>query len=104
MQALNMYRFDRKLRLLLFNEIEKIEVAIRSCITNAVSEYFNDLFWITNPAYFFNMQSFRYTQDTIDAELKKSKEDFILHFRSAYTDDYPPAWMITLQDLHEPER
>ena len=93
-QALNMYRFDRKLRLLLFNEIEKIEVAIRSCITNAVSEYFNDLFWITNPAYFFNMQSFRYTQDTIDAELKKSKEDFILHFRSAYTDDYPPAWMI----------
>ena len=93
-QALNMYRFDRKLRLLLFNEIEKIEVAIRSCITNAVSEYFNDLFWITNPAYFFNMQSFRYTQDTIDAELKKSKEDFILHFRSVYTDDYPPAWMI----------
>lgn len=93
-QALNMYRFDRKLRLLLFNEIEKIEVAIRSCITNAVSEYFNDLFWITNPAYFFNMQSFRYTQDTIDTELKKSKEDFILHFRSAYTDDYPPAWMI----------
>ena len=68
-----MYRFDRKLRLLLFNEIEKIEVAIRSCITNAVSEYFNDLFWITNPAYFFNMQSFRYTQDTIDAELKKIK-------------------------------
>jgi hypothetical protein len=99
-----MYRFDRKLRLLLFNEIEKIEVAICSYITNAVSEYFNDLFWITNPTYFFNMQSFRYTQDTIDAELKKSKEDFILHFRSAYTDDYPPAWMITLQDLHEPER
>ena len=40
-QALNMYRFDRKLRLLLFNEIEKIEVAICSCITNAVSEYPN---------------------------------------------------------------
>lgn len=93
-KVMDMYRFDRKLRLLLFNEIEKIEVAIRSCITNAVSEYFNDLFWITNPAYFFNMQNFQYTQDTIDAELKKSKEDFILHFRSAYTDDYPPAWMI----------
>ena len=41
---MDMYRFDRKLRLLLFNEIEKIEVAIRSCITNAVSVYFNDLF------------------------------------------------------------
>ena len=43
-QALNMYRFDRKLRLLLFNEIEKIEIAIRSCMTNAASEFFNDLF------------------------------------------------------------
>ena len=50
-QALNMYRFDRKLRLLLFNEIEKIEVAIRSCITNAVSEYFNDLDY--QPCIFF---------------------------------------------------
>lgn len=45
-QALDMYRFDRKLRLLLFNEIEKIEVAVRSCMTNTASEYFNDLFWM----------------------------------------------------------
>ncbi len=44
-----------------------IEVAIRSCITNAVSEYFNDLFWITNPAYFFSIcRASMYTQDTID--------------------------------------
>jgi len=28
--ALDMYRFDRKLRVLLFNEIEKIEVAIHT--------------------------------------------------------------------------
>lgn len=31
-QALNMYRFDRQLRLLIFNQIEKIEVAVRSSI------------------------------------------------------------------------
>ena len=31
-KVMNMYRFDRKLRLLLFNEIEKIEVAFRSII------------------------------------------------------------------------
>ncbi len=33
-QALAMYRFDRHLRLLMFNEIEKIEVAVRSAIVN----------------------------------------------------------------------
>ena len=46
-KVINMYRFDRKLRLLLFNEIEKIEVAIRSCITNYASLDFGNLFWLT---------------------------------------------------------
>ena len=36
-KVMNMYRFDRKLRLLLFNEIEKIEVAFRSIIVNTVN-------------------------------------------------------------------
>lgn len=40
------------------------------------------------------MQNFQYIQDKIDAELRKSKEDFILHFQSSYTENYPPAWMI----------
>jgi abortive infection bacteriophage resistance protein len=32
------YRFDKKLRLLIFNEIEKIEVAVRCAIVNIGSE------------------------------------------------------------------
>ena len=36
--ALDMYRFDRKLRILLFNEMEKIEVAIRSAMNNLISD------------------------------------------------------------------
>jgi len=35
--TLDMYRFDRKLRILLFNEIEKIEVSIRSAMNNWIS-------------------------------------------------------------------
>jgi abortive infection bacteriophage resistance protein len=45
--ALDMYRFDRKLRVLLFNEIEKIEVAIRSAMNNLISDTLNDVFWMT---------------------------------------------------------
>lgn len=33
-QVMMLYRFDKKLRLLIFNEIEKIEVAVRSAIAN----------------------------------------------------------------------
>lgn len=39
MQILNLYRFDRALRLFIFNEIEKIEVAIRSIIVNTTCEH-----------------------------------------------------------------
>lgn len=39
MQILNLYRFDRELRLFIFNEIEKIEVAIRSIIVNTACEH-----------------------------------------------------------------
>lgn len=30
----------------------------------------------------------------IDAELAKSHEDFIEHFRNTYSNSYPPAWML----------
>ena len=53
-QVLTLYRFDKKLRILLFNEIEKIEVAIRSVLANVGCQELGAKFWITNPAYFAN--------------------------------------------------
>lgn len=92
--ALDMYCFDRKFRILLFNEIEKIEVAIRSAATNYVSADLCDIFWMTNPKYFHSKDIFRKTQERIQAELERTKEDFIRHFQSKYSNPYPPAWMI----------
>ncbi len=93
-QALSMYRFDRKLRLLIFNEIEKIEVALRSAIVNIVTDELNDVFWMTKPEYFKNADYFHTTLAFIRNEYEKSKEEFILHFRGKYSDPFPPAWMI----------
>jgi len=92
--ALNMYRFDRKLRILLFNEIEKIEVAIRSAMTNRISSELNDVFWMTDPRYFRNQTIFAKTLTLIQLEIEKTKEDFIVHFETKYSNPYPPAWMI----------
>ena len=36
--ALNPYRFDKKLRLFLFNDIKKVEIALRSALTNIVTK------------------------------------------------------------------
>ncbi len=93
--VMTMYRFDRKLRMLLINEIEKIEVAIRSAMVNIISlELGGNAFWMTdsryfNPTYFANMVL------KIDEEIDRSNQEFIKHFKYKYTAEaYPPAWMI----------
>ena len=93
-QVLNLYRFDKKLRLLIFNEIEKIEIAIRSIMVNTACQHFNDAFWITQSQYFYNQNYFNASITEIGLEFHKSKEDFIEHFKNTYSDAYPPAWMI----------
>jgi abortive infection bacteriophage resistance protein len=92
--ALDMYRFDRKLRLLLFNEIEKIEVAIRSTMNNWISDELSDVFWMTEAKHFNNLSFFAKRLSIIKSELDKSDEDFIIHFKRNYANPYPPAWMI----------
>ena len=93
-QVMTIYRFDKKLRLFIFNEIEKIEVAVRSAIVNTGCELTNDPFWITNVSNFTNSVKFNHTLTLIDAEINRSREDFIDHFRQTYSDAYPPAWML----------
>jgi len=92
--VMNMYRFDRKLRMLLFNEIEKIEIAIRSAMLNVITEELNDVFWMTNPENFHNQSTFAKTTSFIQSEKEKTKEEFITHFQAKYSDDFPPVWMI----------
>ena len=93
-QVMMLYRFDKKLRLLIFNEIEKIEVAVRSAIVNTGSEMTNDPFWMTDRRNFIDAGKFRHTMDLIDGELRRSREDFIDHFKQTYSDAYPPAWIL----------
>lgn len=93
-QVMEMYRFDRKLRLLLFNEIEKIEIAIRSAIVNITAQELNNPFWMTTLASYFDADKYATALQLIDKEYQKSKEDFILHFKQTYSESYPPAWMI----------
>ena len=93
-QVMMLYRFDKKLRLLIFNEIEKIEVAVRSTIVNIGCEMIANPFWMTDSNNFIDEGKFRHTMDLIDTELRRSREDFISHFKQTYSDTYPPAWIL----------
>lgn len=92
--ALNLYRFDKKLRLFLFNEIEKVEIALRSALANIVADETGNIFWLTDSTMFANADKFNKTMVLMDKELRNSKEDFILHFKEKYSNAYPPAWIL----------
>lgn len=89
-RVLRLYRFDKKLRVLLFNEIEKIEVAFRAAVVNTITDRTGDIFWMTNPAYVNSS-----TSSLIQREYSRSTEDFIEHFKRTYSDPYPPAWILS---------
>lgn len=74
-QVMMLYRFDKKLRLLIFNEIEKIEVAVRSVIVNIGCSMTGNPFWMTDGSNFIDMGRFQRTMDLIDTELHRSRED-----------------------------
>jgi abortive infection bacteriophage resistance protein len=92
--VMNMYLFDRKLRILLFNEIEKIEVAIRSAMNDLISDGLNDIFWMTEAKHFNNPAISAKRLSIIQSELNKTNEDFIIHFQNKYSNPFPPVWML----------
>lgn len=94
-KVIMLYRFDRKLRLLLFNEIEKIEIAIRCAIVSFATDMIGDSFWMTDVSNYANTQKFNRSLHLIEEELNHTKEDFINHFKGTYSNQYPPAWMLT---------
>ena len=94
-KVMMLYRFDKKLRLLIFNEIEKIEVAVRSAIVDVGCVITANPFWMTDCQNFVNQTKHQQTMRLIDDELRRSREDFIVHFQQTYSDSYPPAWMLS---------
>jgi abortive infection bacteriophage resistance protein len=90
---LALYRFDRELRLLTFQALEKIEVAVRAQLINQFTVSTNDPFWYIKAVYFASPSQHASLMRSIDDTLKRSTDTFILHFFAAYTDNHPPAWM-----------
>lgn len=92
--ANQLYEFDRKLRQLVFDAIERIEVAVRSAIVNITCSELDDVFWMTKPEYFARIDKFEKTISLINKEYETSHEDFIVHYKETYDNPYPPSWMI----------
>lgn len=89
---IDLYCFDRRLRFLIFNAIEKIEVAVRTKIIQVYAESTGDSHWYEDESlYRFGYEDL---MKQIESDVDRSNEDFIKHYDSKYTDPpLPPSWM-----------
>ena len=90
---INLYVFDRRLRLLIFNAIEKIEVALRTQIIYHYSLEYGG-FWHLRPELYNNAVYFAEQIASLHKEIDRSNETFIKHYYQTYNDPKdPPSWM-----------
>jgi len=87
------YNFDRELRLLLFDVIERIEIGFRTKLIYHLSHETSP-WWFEDASLFRNAAEHTESLLTIDRELRQTKEVFIKeHYRRYHTDTRrPPAW------------
>lgn len=91
--VISLYNFDRELRLLLFDVIEKIEISLRTKLIYHLSHEF-DPWWFQNMQIFNNASELVKTLTTIEQEIERSKDTFIKEHKRKHKDDgrFPPAW------------
>jgi abortive infection bacteriophage resistance protein len=102
---LNLYLFDRKLRLMVFDAIERIEITLRTQMTYILGHKYNDSHWqdnaslftppYTNPRTGKIIDVYSDTQEIITkSKQAKHPEVFVKHYISKYNSPAnPPSWM-----------
>lgn len=92
-QIIKLYVLDRKLRLLIFDGIEKIEIAFRTQIIYNFSLRYGS-HWQLNQQLYRDTIRFNNHFDTLQNEINRSNETFIDHYFKKYNDPLePPSWM-----------
>lgn len=95
-QILEQYTFDRKLRVLLIDAIERIEVAFRTTLSNTLSLKHGP-HWYMDESHFV-VDRFSHTQfmQKLDRYLKDNRNlTFVQHYSAKYhSPTRPPSWMV----------
>lgn len=92
------YAFDRQLRLLAMDAIERIEIAIRTQIVYHHARLFGPFGYATNPSSLPELVGDRRARffSSLDDEIARSRETFVKHYKQKYREErYLPLWMST---------
>jgi abortive infection bacteriophage resistance protein len=91
--VLNLYIFDRQLRLLMIDAIERVEVAVRGVWAHQMAKRYGSHGYL-DPGLYGNARFFANGMASFEEEFNRSREPFILHYKRKYTvPKLPPVWM-----------
>lgn len=91
-QIISLYHFDEELRLLVFSAIQQIEVTVRARMIRLFSER-HGAFWFMDPTLAENDTMFTKNLQSLQDELNRSEDEYILdHFRKYDNPSMPPVW------------
>ena len=93
--AFDLYCFDRELRLLVLNDLEKIEVSFRAQMAYTLSQRYSPS-WFRDSQLFKNATNHTKSLSKIRQEYACSDDQFVKSFKKKYADPIAPAW-ITLE-------
>ena len=90
--AYALYGFDRRLRELIFHEMEKVEISVRTRIGYA-SAGSEAGYWFMNPDWFRDEREHREILRRLSSEVEHADNDAIKRFRLKYSNPLPPCWL-----------
>lgn len=89
--VIDLYNFDRHFRLIVFNAIERIEIALRTKLIYQLSLK-HGAEWYINPSLFDNSQHFASFISKIFQDMSNSREEFILKHYQNHPSEHPESW------------
>ena len=89
------YTFDRQLRLLVLDAIERVEIAVRTQIVSQHALKYGPFGYLDRAMLpGLNVDDHRNLLQRVREEAGRSREDFVRHFFAKYTSETdPPLWM-----------
>jgi len=97
-QVLSLYVFDRKLKADFFDAIERIEISLKSLLTNEISEITKNPYWFSDSKNF--IKKFDHSQFIARLEKHinkmKTKDGVVKEFYRKYPhhEGFPPSWIL----------
>lgn len=92
-EAVRLYMFDRELRLLIMDAIERIEVSFRGGWAHHLAVKYGAHGYL-DPNLYDRADRYARAYTGLIEEIERSKDTFVIHYRNKYDDpEQPPIWM-----------